>query len=91
MRVRSTTDYSRIFLYLLFGFALLFLRYIGDNAEPFALSLFYAMASAGLSPTLSACLYLAVSLFELNLNDILMGLGQAFLIFLSLSHGSSLR
>ena len=80
MRVRSTTDYSRIFLYLLFGFALLFLRYIGDNAEPFALSLFYAMASAGLSPTLSACLYLAVSLFELNLNDILMGLGQAFLI-----------
>ena len=80
MRVRKTTDYSRIFLYLLFGFAMLFLRFIGNNGEPFALSLTYAMASAGLSPVLSALLFLLVSSFAANTTYFFVCLGQAFLV-----------
>ena len=51
MTIRKHTDYFRILLYLLFGAALLFLRFVGDNGEPVGLALVYAMSRAGLSPT----------------------------------------
>ena len=85
MRVQNKTDYARFFLYLLLGFALLFLQFIGDNAEPFALALFYAMASAGLSPVISGLLYTASALLQPTLTTALLCFGQAVFIAFAFS------
>ena len=59
-------SYSQAFLHIFFGIAMLLLQKIGNNAEPLALALVYAMPMASLSPLLTALSYFAVSLFSKN-------------------------
>ena len=58
MRIRKKIDFSQVFLYLTCGVAAFFLFQIGDQGEPFSLALAYGMASAGLSPIISALIFL---------------------------------
>ena len=82
-------SYSQAFLHIFFGVAMLLLQKIGNNAEPLALALVYAMPMASLSPLLTALSYVAVSLFTKNLTVILLSALQASLLyfgFLAYSH-----
>lgn len=80
MSVKKQTDYFRVFLHVLFGVALLFLRYVGNNAEPFALALVYAMNTAGFSPVLSSFLFFIVALPDAETTQRLLSAGQALLL-----------
>ncbi len=80
MRVRKKIDFPKLSLYLSCGAAAIFLSQIGDNAEPFSLALFYGMASAGLSPVLSALLYLLSALPAWSFSLTLLFFGQATLL-----------
>ncbi len=80
MTIRKQTDYFRILLYFLFGAALLFLRYVGNNAEPFPLALVYATGTAGLSATVGAITFFLISLPGASLTTILLSAGQALLL-----------
>lgn len=80
MRIRKKIDFSRFFLYVACGAAAIFLFQIGDNGEPFSLALFYGMASAGLSPTVSAVLYVCSALPAWNFLLLLLYAGQAVLL-----------
>ena len=82
MKVKKQTDFARIFLYGLFGAALLFLRYVGNNSEPLPLALVYAMGAAGLSPSVSALSFFLVSLIGTNLTQTLIAAGQAVAVWL---------
>ena len=57
MRVRKKIDFFHFFLYTLFALCSLFLRFLGERDEPFALALAYGIASAGLSPLTAAILF----------------------------------
>ena len=80
MRIRKKIDFAKVFLYLFCGVGMVCLAQIGNNAEPFSLPLFYGMASAGLSPILSAFFYLLSALPSWNLTVILLYAGQAVLV-----------
>lgn len=80
MKVYKTIDYFRLLIYFLFGCAMLFLRNVGNNAEPLGLALVYGMGIAGLSPVLSAALYFMSSLFIVQGLEIVLCLGQALLM-----------
>ena len=82
MRIRKKLDFLQIFLYLICGFGMFCLAQIGNNAEPFAIALFYGMASAGLSPIWSAIFYLLTPIPSWNLTVFLLHAGQAFLLCL---------
>lgn len=56
---------------------------IGENGEPFALALFYGMASGGLSPLWSAVCYLLAALPTWNSTLLLLYAGQALLLIIS--------
>lgn len=84
MRTKKVFNYFHVFLYIVFGVGALFLRYVGANGEPLGLALVYAMASAGLSPVLSAFLYLLSALPDLkNLTAFLLSAAQSFLLAIS--------
>ena len=74
------TNFTRLFLYLLFTLAAVFLHFVGDNGEPLALALLYAVVGAGFSPISTALLCAFPSLFSLNPFYALLFLGQAALI-----------
>ncbi len=80
MYTHKKTDLTRVLLYFLFGAAALFLRYVGDNAEPLALALVYALPNAGLSPVVAACTYFLVAVFHFDLTDILLAAAQSLLL-----------
>ena len=61
MRLRKQIDFPKFFLYLTCGVSAIFLFQIGDQGEPFSLALCFGMASAGLSPFLSALIFLLSS------------------------------
>lgn len=82
MTLKKQTDYSRILLYFLFGAALLFLRYVGDNNEPLPLALVYAMGTSGLSPLVGALIFWLVSLTGATSTQLLLSAGQAVLLAL---------
>ena len=82
MRVRKKLDFAQMFLYLSCGVGMFCLAQIGNNAEPFAIALFYGMASAGLSPIGSAIFYLLTPIPSWNLTVFLLHAGQAFLLCL---------
>ena len=82
MRVRKKLDFAQMFLYLSCGVGMFCLAQIGNNAEPFAIALFYGMASAGLSPIWSAIFYLLTPIPSWNLTVFLLHAGQAFLLCL---------
>ena len=73
-------DFFRLFLYLLFGGASLFLYFILDKGEPIPLALVYAMVSVGFSPIPTALLCALPAIFSLDLFQILLLLGQALLV-----------
>ena len=81
---RRTIDFSKCTLYALFAAASLFLYFIGDNGEPLPLALCYGMASANLSPTLSAMIGFYPSVFSGDGLSIFIALAQAFLLWLGL-------
>ena len=75
-------DRSQIFLHILFAVAMLFLRQVGDNGEPLALALAYAMPFAGLSPVLSPVCFFLITLTGWNGREILLALAQSGLLSL---------
>ena len=79
MQTRKYSEPFRIPLYVLFTIAMLFLRFIGDNDEPFALALAYAMSVSGLSP-LSPLLFLLVSAPFASLTTVLLSAAQTLLL-----------
>ncbi len=80
MRIRKKIDFTHAFLYLACSIGMFCLSQIGDNAEPFALALFYGMTSGGLSVVWSALLYCLTALPTWNLTVILLYVGQAVLL-----------
>ncbi len=56
-------DISDSLVYLLFGFAVLFLAHVGKNGEPFGLALLFALSATGFSPLLCGVPYIISSLF----------------------------
>ena len=73
-------DFSKLLLYLACGFCGIFLSQIGNTYEPFSLALFFGMASAGLSPVLSALLYLLSGMLAWSIPVFLLYIGQAVLL-----------
>ncbi|MBR2442497.1 MAG: SpoIIE family protein phosphatase [Clostridia bacterium] len=80
MRMRKKIDFPKLFLYIVCGLCSVFLSQIGDTFEPFSLPLFFGMASAGLSPVLSAILYLVSGTLAWDLPIALLYFGQAVLL-----------
>ncbi len=80
--MRKKIEFPKLFLYLACLLASLFLAQVGDNREPFSLPLFYGMAAAGLSPLLSALLYLLSALPDFAPIPFLLYLAQAALLCL---------
>ena len=80
MRIHKPVDYFRVLLYLLFGFAMLCLRFLFECGEPIALALVYALGRAGLSPYLSAFLFVCTSLVDFQLTECLLYALQALLL-----------
>lgn len=75
-------SYPQTLLHILFAFAMLLLQKIGNNYEPFALALLYAMPFCLLSPLSSALCYSIVGLFSKNATIALAFALQAILLFL---------
>ena len=82
MRIRKTIDFTQAFLHITCGFGMFCLAQIGENHEPFAIPLFYGMASAGLSPWWSAFFFLLSALPTSNPTLLLLYAGQAFLLII---------
>ena len=76
----KTIDFSRLFLYLLFGGAAFCLQAVGDNGEPLSLALLYAVVGAGFSPIACAVLCALPALFPLNIFHFVLLLGQGILV-----------
>ena len=85
MQAKKRTDGFRVLLYLLFTAAMLFLRYVGNQNEPFPLALAYAMSASGLSPILSPILYFLISLPFSNLTNVILAAAQALLLAVGFS------
>ena len=80
MTIKKPVDYSRILLYLLFGCAMLFLRFVLDNGEPVALALVFALGRAGLSPYISAFLFVCTAIVDFHFLELALYALQATLI-----------
>ena len=80
MVLKKSVDYFRVLLYLLFGLSMLFLRFLLNNGEPFALALVYALGRAGLSPYLSAFLFVCTAVVDFELSQCLLYALQALLL-----------
>lgn len=83
MRIKQKTRPDTILLFFLLAFACLSLTQLGNNAEPFALPLAFAAASAGVSPFAAAGAYALSALTEQSLSVVLLYLGQAALLLLA--------
>ena len=75
-------SYPQTLLHIFFAFIMLLLQKIGNNYEPFALALLYAMPFCSLSPLICALSYAIVGLFAKNATVALCFTLQAVLIFL---------
>ncbi len=71
-----------VFLHFVFLPAFFALSCLGNNAEPFALALLFAVLDCGLSPTLSCAFYLFSSLFSFNLETCFLYAAQTILLAL---------
>lgn len=86
MQIRKKLDFSVFTLHLLLGVSVFFLSQIGENNEPYSLSLIFAVITADLSPLfgaafhlLSAALTKSPALFLLSLVQSVLLIGSAFL------------
>ena len=80
MRFHKKIEFGRVFVYLACLLSSLFLSQIGDHKEPFSLALLYGMGAAGLSPILSALLYLLPALIPFEPIPFLLYAAQATLM-----------
>lgn len=80
MRFHKKIEFGRVFVYLACVLSSLFLSQIGDHKEPFSLALLYGMGAAGLSPILSALLYLLPALIPFEPIPFLLYAAQATLM-----------
>ncbi len=78
--MRKKIEFPKLFLNLACLLASVFLAQVGDNHEPFSLTLFYGMGAAGLSPILAALLYLISALPDFSPIPFLLYLAQAALL-----------
>lgn len=83
MKIKQPFSYAKLLLYVVLYIAMLFLRHIGNFFEPFSIALFYAMVGAGLSPYISALLYVLSVLPNGAFIEMAVSLGQAFLLCLA--------
>ncbi len=91
MQIRKKTDEIKVLLYFLFGAAILFLRFVGDNGEPLGLALVYAISAAGLSPLIAALLFTAATLVGGTAEEIVLAAGQALLLALAFTLRDALK
>lgn len=91
MNERKKIGFSTVFLYILFFIAMFSLYYVGDNGEPFALALLYAMLSAGLRPVVSCLLYAVSGLSSFTLQTFPVYLAQAVVLCIVFSVCGKLR
>ena len=91
MHIRKKIDFSRVFLYLVFGIACFCLSAIGKHTEPFALALTYAISAAGLSPAVAAFWYILSSILAWNKSVLLLYTGQALLLVFAFFIQSKLK
>lgn len=82
MKFKEPVDKLRVLLYFLFFGATLLLRFVGDNGEPVALALVYALATAGLSPYPCALFYALTAFVQWDLIQFLVYALQAVLLVL---------
>ena len=80
MLEKNNHDFSP-FLHLAFFPAFAFLLFIGENGEPFALALLFALIFCGLSPFVCAIFFLLSVLILWDLPLFLISLAQAVLLF----------
>ena len=76
-------DFTALFSYFLFALASLCLFFVGDNSEPFALALMYALLTAHLTPIPCACIYIFPTLVSGNFFLTFLYAVQAFLLLLA--------
>ncbi|MBQ7324047.1 MAG: SpoIIE family protein phosphatase [Clostridia bacterium] len=81
MRERKSINLIQLTLYLFLGIFALFLRQIGNYAEPFSLPLCFGMASAQLHPLLCAVIYL-ITAMPPSFEVFLLYFGQAVLLYI---------
>ena len=81
MQFYKKTDFSTIAVHSLFGIALLCLRFVGTQSEPYGIALSYAMCYAGLSPICACACYALSYLLLPDLTLIMIAIGQAALLF----------
>lgn len=73
--------FSRVLLYLALALASPCLYHVGNNGEPFPLALAYGTASTGLSPSLSALIFLLPYIFNATLPVAFTATAQGFLLW----------
>lgn len=83
MQAYKKIDLSTIVVHMLFGVGILCLRFVGEQNEPYGLTLVYAVCEAGLSPILTAVLYSLTAFFGGNSTLYMLYFGQAALLCLS--------
>lgn len=79
---RKPIDFSKCTVCILLTMASLCLYFVGKNGEPLSLALAYGMASAGISPLLSAAVGFYPSLLSGDPLSILLSLAQVGLLWL---------
>ena len=79
---RKPIDFSKCTVCILLAMASLCLYFVGENGEPLPLALAYGMASAGISPLLSAAVGFYPSLLSGDPLSILLSLAQVGLLWL---------
>ncbi|MBQ8322475.1 MAG: SpoIIE family protein phosphatase [Clostridia bacterium] len=87
----KTVNYTRVGLHILFALAMLFLQYVGDNCEPLALALVYAMPLAGLSPFAAAFSFFLVNLIRWQGIPILIAAAQSLFFAIAFPLHEKLR
>lgn len=80
MNERQKFGASAVLLYISLFAAMISLYYVGNNGEPFALPLLYAMLTAGLHPVVSALLFLLSGLSGFSVAVLPVYAGQAALL-----------
>lgn len=80
MQRRQKVQSPCVFLHILLGIAMLFLQSVGDNHEPLALALAFAMPTAMLSPIAAFVTYLFVNVLFANVTLIVISAVQSAIL-----------
>ena len=83
MQFYKKIDLSTILIHIVFAFAILCLRFVGQQNEPYNLTLVYAVCSAGLSPLFFGFAYVLSFFFGATAPVRWLAIGQAILLYLA--------